>query len=186
MQMTHWLRSMHDAILVGIGTALNDDPQLNTRRLPPPHNLPRPIILDSHLRLSTSCKLLNNFRAGSGRRPWIISTPSQDPSWISRKDALEQAGANIIEIPSLNGRLSVPAVLQSLRDRDVRSLMVEGGATVIASFFSASVVDTLIITTAPTLVGDNGLGYTLAGSHQQFTLAHTQLLGKDTVTSWVA
>ena len=44
--------------------------------------------------------------------------------------------------------------------------MVEGGAAIIASFFSASVVDTLIITTAPTLVGDNGLGYTLAGSHQ--------------------
>lgn len=122
IQMTHCLRSMHDAILVGIGTALNDDPQLNSgyrphhlctlttpptaRHLPPrlpPHNVPRPIILDSHLRLPTSCKLLNNFRAGSGRRPWILSTPSQDPSWISRKEALKQAGANIIEIPSLNG-----------------------------------------------------------------------------------
>lgn len=120
MQMTHSLRSIHDAILVGIGTALNDDPQLNStypqqlslynspipptaRLLPPPHNLPRPVILDSHLRLPTSCKLLINFRAGSGRRPWILSTPSQDPSWISRKDALKQAGANIIEIPSLNG-----------------------------------------------------------------------------------
>lgn len=64
------------------------------------------------------------------------------------------------------GRLSIPAVLQSLRDRDVRSLMVEGGAAIIASFFSACVVDTLIITTAPTLVGDNGLGYTLSGPHQ--------------------
>ena len=138
------------------------------RHLPPrspPHNVPRPIILDSHLRLPTSCKLLNNFRAGSGRRPWIISIPSQDPSWISRKEALKQAGANIIEIPSLDG-LSIPAVLKSLRDRDVRSLMVEGGAAVIASFFSASVVDTLIITTAPTLVGGNGLGYTLGGTHQ--------------------
>ncbi|KAF9567755.1 hypothetical protein CPC08DRAFT_617427, partial [Agrocybe pediades] len=82
MIMTHWLRTMHDAILVGIGTALNDDPQLNVRYLPhppeTPYNLPRPIILDTDLRLSPTCKLLQNYQNGKARRPWVICAASDD------------------------------------------------------------------------------------------------------------
>ncbi|KAG6842450.1 hypothetical protein C0991_007580 [Blastosporella zonata] len=104
MLLTHWMRTMHDAILVGIGTALNDNPQLNARLLPPlsegqRYNLPRPVIVDSRLRLSPSCKLLSNYQAGRGRRPWIICAVVDDPDWRNRLETLQKAGAKVIQIP---------------------------------------------------------------------------------------
>ncbi|KAJ3830778.1 dihydrofolate reductase-like domain-containing protein [Lentinula raphanica] len=109
MVMTHWMRTMHDGILIGIGTALNDDPQLNgtsfeckgivkpdqtylARHLPAndsvpstdghnhPYSLPRPIILDTNLRFSSHSKLLKNYAEGKGRRPWLICAEPWDSS----------------------------------------------------------------------------------------------------------
>jgi 2,5-diamino-6-(ribosylamino)-4(3H)-pyrimidinone 5'-phosphate reductase len=121
------MRTMHDAILIGIGTALNDNPQLNgesvlsliernrsmhsVRRLPPspehrPYHLPRPIILDTGLRLDVSCRLLQNYQAGSGRRPWIMAAipkATGAEEWFTRRNALETAGAIIIPVPVENG-----------------------------------------------------------------------------------
>ncbi|KAJ7651684.1 dihydrofolate reductase-like domain-containing protein [Mycena polygramma] len=139
MVMTHWLRTLHDAILVGSGTALNDDPQLNTRHLPPapldaPHRAPRPIVLDARLRLPPTCKLLRNYGAGTGRRPWVISSvPSpSDATWQARCDALTAAGARVLVLPEkTNSSDRTAAVLALLRAEGVRSLMVEGGASVI-------------------------------------------------------
>ncbi|KAE9393156.1 hypothetical protein BT96DRAFT_999695 [Gymnopus androsaceus JB14] len=138
---------MHDAILIGIGTALNDDPQLNTRHLPArepnptnghhnPYNLPRPIILDSYLRLPLHCKLLKNYVEGRGRRPWATF---------------------LFQI-----------VLETLYKLGICSVMVEGGAQVIRSFFSQDgaqatiLVDTIIVTVAPTFVGEDGVSYNAA------------------------
>lgn len=123
---------MHDAILVGIGTALNDNPQLNSefravfvhsalmltvveaRHLPQlpsdgstRYNLPRPIILDTHLRLRLDCKLVNNYKAGIGRRPWVVAFPGTDDeevsAWTKRKNALESVGVRVIEVASEDG-----------------------------------------------------------------------------------
>ncbi|KAJ6621133.1 dihydrofolate reductase-like domain-containing protein [Mycena sp. CBHHK59/15] len=195
MRMTHWIRTMHDAILVGIGTALNDDPQLNTRHLPPdadaPH-LPRPVVLDTHLRLAPTCKLLVNFRHGGARRPWVLCAvpSSEDADWQARFDALRDAGATIFQVPSTRddtGILRLPAVLGLLHAQGVRSLMVEGGARVIGSFFATpNCVDTVIITTAPTLVGENGVGYGVHLNQAGFKLVDHHLEGKDSVVVLVA
>lgn len=192
---------MHDGILVGIGTALNDNPQLNSmsflntnnqltaplpaRHLPPTpdtrRHLPRPVILDSSLRLSPTCKLLNNYKNGHGRRPWVLCSSSaalDDPLWHSRLKTLQDAGARVVQIHTttqpqapedttdphtprnLAPQLPIPAVLSALHELGMHSLMVEGGAQVIASFFAAtSVVDTVIVTVAPTFVGADGVGY---------------------------
>ncbi|KAJ7246257.1 dihydrofolate reductase-like domain-containing protein [Mycena haematopus] len=168
--MTHWLRTLHDAILVGSGTALNDDPQLNTRHLPPgaaPHSAPRPIVLDSRLRLPLTCKLLRNYAHGSGvgRQPWVVSRQYADPEWETRREALEKAGARVLVLPagidSPSSRPSIHALLALLRAEGIRSLMVEGGAQIITAFFGASdtCVDTVLVTTAPVLVGASGVGY---------------------------
>lgn len=204
MVMTHWMRTMHDAILVGIGTALNDDPQLNVRHLPPApdstrHHLPRPIILDSHLRLPTTCKLLTNYRLRQGRRPWVLSSSfaaEQDPTWHTRLQALQDAGARVIQIshplPSSvdqHHHLPIPAILSTLHALGIQSMMVEGGAQVIRSFFEeSSVIDTIIVTVAPTFVGANGLGYGVVslGMYPGFRHTRTEMQGRDAVVVMAA
>lgn len=187
---------MHDAIMVGIGTALNDDPQLNTRRLPPlpaehshKYHLPRPVVLDTNLRLSSNCKLLKNYKAGNGRRPWIVTiTPRTDiGSWNNRRTVLKEAGVQIIEVESNDGQVHIPALLRKLRELGVRSLMVEGGARVIQSFFNesqAKVFDSVIVTVAPTFVGEDGVGYGAnisGGSVQNLKHVQSALFGRDVV-----
>ena len=119
-----------------------------------------------------------------------------------RKKALEEAGARIIEIPPSsvhddlfpNSHLSLLVILKSLNDLGIRSLMVEGGARIIGSFFAApeKIVDALIITIAPVLVGSDGVGYQcrhpvfdLSDSKKQasFREVHTELIGRDAVVS---
>ncbi|KAF8899097.1 dihydrofolate reductase-like domain-containing protein [Infundibulicybe gibba] len=178
MQMTHWMRTMHDAILVGIGTALNDDPQLNTRHLPPIPNdeakneyvtrthLPRPIILDSQLRLSPTCKLLTNFQRGHGRRPWVVGI---DPE-CSSKSALDQE--------TWDRRSSALETAEVLHLRGINTLMVEGGAQIINSFFVANssdqIIDTIIMTLSPIFVGAGAVSYS-AGA-DAVTMNHLQTI----------
>ncbi|KAJ6503267.1 dihydrofolate reductase-like domain-containing protein [Mycena vitilis] len=195
MVMTHWLRTLHDAILVGSGTALNDDPQLNTRHLPPApsdasHHAPRPIVLDARLRLPPTCKLLRNHAAGTGRRPWVISSVPfpPDAAWQARRDALTTAGARVLLLPeSTNTSDRTTAVLALLRTEGIRSLMVEGGARVIGAFFDATkCIDTVLITTAPLLVGAAGVGYAVPQVQDAFHAVETRLVGRDSVVALVA
>ncbi|TDL28068.1 bacterial bifunctional deaminase-reductase [Rickenella mellea] len=191
MLLTHWMRSMHDAILIGVGTALNDDPQLNVRLLPPEgnHIAPQPIILDSTLRFQPSSKLLKNFRAKQGRQPWIVTKYHENPpaEYVERKQTLEAEGAVIIPVEGSGGHLSVSALLEALYQRNVRSLMVEGGATVISSFLISGHVDNLIVTVAPTFVGEEGLSYEVGGANTPLpSMEHLNSLvvGRDTVVAW--
>ncbi|KAJ7657973.1 dihydrofolate reductase-like domain-containing protein [Mycena rosella] len=194
MRMTHWLRTLHDAILVGIGTALNDDPQLNTRHLPPdaaPHRAPRPVVLDSSLRLSPTCKLLANHTKRAGRRPWVVavapsSASAPDAEWQTRFEALTAAGARILLLAP-EGH-DIPALLALLRAEGIRSLMVEGGARIIASFLAAAgCVDTLLVTTAPVFVGAAGVGYSAdENGNANFRVVETRLVGRDSVVALVA
>ncbi|KAF9077804.1 dihydrofolate reductase-like domain-containing protein [Rhodocollybia butyracea] len=205
MIMTHWMRTMHDGILIGIGTALNDDPQLNTRHLPSrdpnlsenghnnPYHLPRPIILDTNLRLSPTCKLLKNYAEGKGRRPWIVcSEPTETEhkvEWLNRQTALEKAGAGIIVLQvrhNSDGYLPISSVLDVLHKRGIHSVMVEGGAQVIRSFFATnSPVDTIIVTIAPTFVGEEGISYIVDSDNSVFTPVSTETFGRDTVVALV-
>ncbi|THH05230.1 hypothetical protein EW145_g4952 [Phellinidium pouzarii] len=111
MIMAHRLRSMHDAILVGIGTALNDDPQLNTRLLPTEDErweTPLPVIMDADLRFRIDCKLFNNFKANKGRQPTLFTAdkdPVENTEWNERRRYLEAEGIKVVPIPSKNGEL---------------------------------------------------------------------------------
>jgi len=149
------------------------------------------VIVDRNLQLPITCKLLRNYRDGQGRRPWIICARGNDTAWNERLSALQLAGANVIEIPadSEGSRLSVSAILSSLRERGVRTLMVEGGARIIGSFFKEdSAIDTIIVTVAPTFVGANGVGYAfeLGGDDTPFKQFGAELIGNDAVISLVA
>jgi 3,4-dihydroxy 2-butanone 4-phosphate synthase/GTP cyclohydrolase II len=144
MEMTHRLRSAHDAILVGIGTVLADDPRLNVRLVE--GRDPQPVVLDSRLRTPLEARLLHG-----ARQPWIVTLPGTDRQVQLQ---LEGHGARILQVPpGEDGRLSLPALLECLGQLGIHRLMVEGGASVIASFFEQRLVDCLVLTIASRIVG---------------------------------
>ena len=144
LEMTHRLRAEHDAILVGIGTVLSDDPQLSVRLVDGLN--PQPIIVDSQLRCPMTARLLENDKP-----PWIATTEKAD---YARQNALETAGAHILRLPAnKNGQVDLSELLIKLTQMGIKSLMVEGGAAIISSFLSAHLVDRLVLTIAPMLVG---------------------------------
>jgi 3,4-dihydroxy 2-butanone 4-phosphate synthase/GTP cyclohydrolase II len=143
--LTHHLRAAHDAILVGIRTVLADDPRLNVRLVK--GRSPWPVVLDGRLRLPLKSRLLNN----GARRPWVATS---DRASAKRQAALEARGAEVSRLPVGPDRLILlDPLLASLRGRGVTSIMVEGGARVLTSFMRARLVDQVIITVAPLLVG---------------------------------
>lgn len=145
LHLTHRLRSLHAAILVGIGTVLADDPQLTVRLVDGEH--PRPIVLDSKLQTPAAARLLRSATL----TPWIFTTGHAPPE---RCQALETAGAEIIALPEDElGRISLPEMLDFLGQRRVPSLMVEGGGRILQAFFQQGLVDLTIITVAPLFLG---------------------------------
>lgn len=144
-ELTHQLRAAHQAILVGIGTLLADDPLLNVRYAE--GNSPQPIILDSRLRTPLKARLLQH----SDNPPWIFCSPTADPQ---HRAALESAGACVFSLPqNSNGMLDLSAILAKLYEYNFQTLMVEGGAQVLQSFLAAGLVELLVITIAPRWIG---------------------------------
>ncbi len=141
MISTHQLRASHDAILVGIGTVLADDPQLNVRLVP--GKSPRPIILDSALRCPLRARCLEATRGT------IIAT-TEHASRERERDLID-AGAIVWRFAGV--QVNLDELLARLRLERITSLMVEGGARVIENFLRARLVDRVVITLAPTLVG---------------------------------
>jgi 3,4-dihydroxy 2-butanone 4-phosphate synthase/GTP cyclohydrolase II len=143
--MTLELRSIHDAILVGVGTVLADDPLLTARL--PGKNDPQPVILDSWLRTPPTVRLLTV----NPHSAWIAC---QEPSDPVRRRALETNGARLLHLPADPARrISLTALLDCLGGMDIRRLMVEGWASVITSFLAQGLADLLVITIAPVLLG---------------------------------
>ena len=142
-KLTHRLRASHSAILVGIGTILADDPQLNVR-LTQGKN-PQPVILDSHLRTPPQARVFQSMF------PWIVGTLPIEPG---RAAALEARGAKLLVFPAGDDRrVQLPQLLQRLAELGIKRLMVEGGTAVITSFLREGLVDLLLLTVAPILVG---------------------------------
>lgn len=142
MTMTHQLRADHDAILIGVDTLLADNPSL-TVRLVEGEN-PQPIVLDSQLRSSAEAKIIKNGA-------WIATTTNAPKE---REQALLDAGAHIKRLPANDaGKVSLPHLLTWLADKQVDTLMVEGGAQIIGAFLEARLVNQVIVTVSPQYVG---------------------------------
>jgi len=175
MILTHRLRAVHDAILVGIQTVIIDDPLLSVR-LPPgppsaprPHRQPQPVVLDSHLRFPPAARLL----ARDDRKPWIFYTDD-----VSGKAApLRNAGAALFTVNRGPGGLDLYGVLQALGSAGIESLMVEGGARVLRAFMTAGFAEQVVVTvSASTVQGLPGPG--MPGMVESLT----ETIGTDTVT----
>ncbi len=154
LMITHRLRAAHDGILVGIGTVLADNPRL-TVRLPAGEGIdagaeiasPQPVVLDAQLRFPLTAALLHHPLS-----PWIaVHAPIANSS---KATALAGRGVRLLPLPmDEHGYLSLPHLLAQLAASGIRTLMVEGGAQVISSFVRERLVDLLVVTIAPHLVG---------------------------------
>jgi diaminohydroxyphosphoribosylaminopyrimidine deaminase/5-amino-6-(5-phosphoribosylamino)uracil reductase len=145
----HRLRHRLDAIVVGIGTVLADDPQLTTRR-PPGRGTGRDpirVVLDSRLRLPLTSRMLHLESAA----PTWVATTSQAPKETIR--ALEAQGAQVLVLPADAGRVSLGALLAELGARQVQSLLVEGGAETLGTFFDQQLVNQFYFFYCPKILG---------------------------------
>lgn len=143
--LTHRLRALHDAILVGIGTVLSDDPRLTARRTVGHH--PIPVILDSSLRFPLDAQLLES----EGPAPLIFAGPDAD---VERQKRLESKGATVHRLSCApNGGVCLESLLEALAERDFTSVMVEGGTKVLTNFLRQQRVQRVVLTIAPTFVG---------------------------------
>jgi diaminohydroxyphosphoribosylaminopyrimidine deaminase/5-amino-6-(5-phosphoribosylamino)uracil reductase len=148
----HALRAQHDAILVGVGTVLADDPRL-TVRLPKAKAFhPLRIVLDSQLRTPPDAAMFSE----KSHPPLLVAakTPRFDRQLLARQTALEAAGAEIWFAPTtLDGRTALPPLMRRLGHREIQSLLLEGGSRVHGAFIAAGLVDSIALFLAPRLVG---------------------------------
>jgi GTP cyclohydrolase II len=142
-RISHALRAACDGVLVGVGTAIADDPQLTVRLVA--GSTPLRIVLDSGLRLPLERKVLDE-----GASTLVVTTGRAAPE---RRRELERRGVGVrLVAPGPRG-VDLAETLALLRSAGVRSLLVEGGARVITSFLAAGLVDRLVVGIAPTIVG---------------------------------
>lgn len=141
--ISHGLRAACDAVMVGVGTVLNDDPLLTVRLVPGAS--PSRVVLDSRLRTPSGAQLLT-----AGPATIVLTT---DRATEDDRRRIRQSGATIRVLPSGPAGVDLQAGLRLLRESGVRSLLVEGGARVITALLGEGLVDRVIVGTAPKIIG---------------------------------
>jgi diaminohydroxyphosphoribosylaminopyrimidine deaminase / 5-amino-6-(5-phosphoribosylamino)uracil reductase len=143
----HRLRALVDAVVVGVGTAVADDPQLTVRRVSGPQ--PVRVVIDPSGRLPTSARLL----ADDGVRRIILTASGVQP-WLPQ-------GIEMVGLPASGGQIAPSAILATLRERGLRRILIEGGADTVSRFLAARCLDRLHVVVAPIVLGSGRAGLTL-------------------------
>jgi 2,5-diamino-6-(ribosylamino)-4(3H)-pyrimidinone 5'-phosphate reductase len=159
--MTHYLRTKHDAILIGSGTALTDNPSLNSRLSDAVEGglgiQPRPVVVDSRYRWDIEdSKVVKIAAEGRGKAPWHFIDVAKIPHYQRPSDKWTSASG----VTTYHFQKDFHHVLRILHEQGIRSVMIEGGGAVINSLLSeeyCSLIDSVIITYAPVFLGDGGI-----------------------------
>ena len=176
----HQLRATHDAIMVGSGTALADDPELTCRLPGLEDRSPVRVVLDTRLRIAPTARLLSN----QDRFPtWLVTGAGHAPAVL---DGLRAFKTTLICPPTgESGRVALRAVLKELAERGLTRLLVEGGANLATSLLKEDLVDRLAWFQAPLVIGDDGmaaigeLGRAALDRISRFKLLSAQQIGLD-------
>lgn len=179
LQLTHQLRSIHEGILVGVGTVISDDPQLNVRHWS--GRDPQPIVLDSQLRIPASARL----RQLPDKRCWVLTTHKGEALTREGENEITD-GLDIIALESdAEGKVCLKRALAKLREKGISSVMVEGGASVITAFLKMQLADAVVVTIVPRLLGGykavNDLGVCDKQQLPEIAPLHSASLGKDVI-----
>lgn len=157
--MTHYLRANHDAILVGIGTVLADDPKLSCRFKGGANGgVIRPVVVDPKGKWNyASSTLHKTCEQHLGLAPYIVTDTTTKYAELDVA-AVESHGGKILTIDFTSDRASNWGIIfDKLHQQDIRSVMVEGGAIVINELLQSSLVDSVIVTIGPAFLGKNGV-----------------------------
>lgn len=179
----HAMRLTHDAVMVGSGTALADDPDLTVRDMGAVRQ-PVRIVLDRFLKHSPESRL---GRTAKDHPVWLLHGPSAPQA---ARSAWQATGATLIETPETNGHLDLKAALQTLAQKGLTRILSEGGSSVAAALVKAGLVDELALFTGGVLIGAEGhpvlgqLNLTFLADAKRPTLASSDSLLNSTVTAW--
>lgn len=177
-QKAHYLRKCHDAVLVGVGTVLADNPELTTRLVKGKNALR--IVLDAHLQTPLTSAVINE----AARTIIFIGNDYN----VSRRQALEQLEwVEVIQVPeTAEGILDLQRIMQILSEREIRSVLVEGGSKVLGAFKDVGLVDRVYAFVAPKLCGGQaalsaigGQGVNLMDESLQLEELQVEQLGQD-------
>ncbi|KIX95563.1 uncharacterized protein Z520_08683 [Fonsecaea multimorphosa CBS 102226] len=172
--MTHYLRSRHDAVLIGVRTAMADDPALNCRLANPGgygglawEFQPRPIIIDPHarLRILPDMKVLKTAAEGRGKAPWVVVAPGAMLHPFAVSTLKEHGGEYLMindyhPVPGQQAGLNWEGIFHVLFREGIKSVMVEGGGIVLSELLEmrrSHLIDSIILTIAPTFFGSAGV-----------------------------
>lgn len=146
-EQVHRLRAAHDAVVIGIETALADDPELTVRLAGHAGPQPARVVLDSRQRLPPACKLVRTAREVP---TYVVTTTPPTP-------ALHEAGVKVLTVPAVGeDRPELEAVVEALAGQGLRDLLVEGGGQVAGSFLRCGLVDRIEWFRAPLVIGGEG------------------------------
>jgi riboflavin-specific deaminase-like protein len=143
----HRLRALVDAVIVGAGTAIADDPQLTVRRVAGPN--PARVVLDPAGRLPGTARLL----ARDGARRLIVTVPGTSPS--------APPDVEVVALPKTDGQIAPAAILDALAERGLRRVLIEGGADTVSRFLAAGCLDRLHVVVSPIILGSGRAGLAL-------------------------
>jgi diaminohydroxyphosphoribosylaminopyrimidine deaminase/5-amino-6-(5-phosphoribosylamino)uracil reductase len=179
------MRTAFDAIMVGIGTVLVDDPRLTVRLPGLARRTPARVILDGLARMPPDAKLLQTLDEGPIKVFVMADAPHE------RVAALAAAGAETIVVSAAAGRLDLGEILSRLAEDGCTRLLAEGGAEVASSLVTADLVDEVIIIRAPVVVGSDGVralgGMALSAIERspRYLLTETAQVGEDVMRTYV-
>ncbi|MDB5485063.1 MAG: ribD [Tardiphaga sp.] len=179
----HLLRAQCDAILVGIGTVIADNPDLTCRLPGMAAQSPVRVVLDRALRISGDSKLVHSARNAP---LWLVASETAEAAAATKLGA---AGAVIIRLPTRDAPgLDLVSIMAALHARNITRLMVEGGARVAKSFLQANLVDEVWLLRGPDAIGDSGvaalhdLPLSTITQSPDFARRASETLGRDTLT----
>jgi len=145
------IRAQHDAVLVGLGTVLADNPQLTCRLPGMEERSPARVVLDAHLRVPLASSVVATARETS---TWVFAARSASKM---AGEILQQKGCKVFRVGDTEGRLDLAEVLSVLAGEGITRLMVEGGPTIAASFVAADLIDAAALIYSDKIVGDDGI-----------------------------